>query len=173
MARPEKCANCTKPTTIHLTQIVNGKVVKLDICEDCVFKDQVVDPVGFSLAELLSANPKKTPVGVEVPFPELEGDGSDAEACPACGCTPGDLHESRRFGCPACYDHFRPVLEQTLTEVQYAGAHVGKVPTQGESQALVQERRRSLADAMQKAILEERYEDAAGIRDELRGLEAE
>ncbi len=172
MARPEKCANCTKPTTIHLTQIVNGKIVKLDICEDCVFKEQVVDPVGFSLAELLSANPKKVSEDVELPFPESGGCADEGEPCPSCGCTPADLQENRRFGCPHCYEHFRPVLEQSLHQVQYAVAHVGKVPVEGVSRAEAQESLRRLGDAMQLAIVEERYEDAAKIRDEIREMGA-
>ena len=53
MANPLKCDLCTKPATVHLTQIVNNKVHKVDLCEACAQAKGVTDPAGFSLADLL------------------------------------------------------------------------------------------------------------------------
>ena len=61
MANPLKCDLCTKPATVHLTQIVNNKVHKVDLCEACAQAKGVTDPSGFSLADLLlkaSLNPE-------------------------------------------------------------------------------------------------------------------
>jgi hypothetical protein len=38
---------------VHLTQIVNNKVHKVDLCEECAQAKGVTDPSGFSLADLL------------------------------------------------------------------------------------------------------------------------
>ena len=35
MANPIKCSLCGKPATVHLTQIINNKVHKVDLCEAC------------------------------------------------------------------------------------------------------------------------------------------
>ena len=67
MANPLKCDLCAKPATVHLTQIVNNKVHKVDLCEACAQAKGVTDPSGFSLADLLlkaSLNPESTPAGV-------------------------------------------------------------------------------------------------------------
>ena len=53
MANPLKCDLCSKPATVHLTQIVNNKVHKVDLCETCAQAKGVTDPSGFSLADLL------------------------------------------------------------------------------------------------------------------------
>jgi protein arginine kinase activator len=44
---------CSKSATVHLTQIVNNKVHKVDLCEECAQAKGVTDPSGFSLADLL------------------------------------------------------------------------------------------------------------------------
>ena len=53
MANPIKCSLCGKPATVHLTQIINNKIHKVDLCEDCAKAKGVTDPAGFSLAVLL------------------------------------------------------------------------------------------------------------------------
>jgi hypothetical protein len=60
MANPLKCDLCSKPATVHLTQILDNKVHKVDLCEACAQEKGVTDPSGFSLADLLlkaSLNP--------------------------------------------------------------------------------------------------------------------
>ena len=44
MATPLKCDLCSKPATVHLTQIVNNKVHKVDLCEECAQAKGVTDP---------------------------------------------------------------------------------------------------------------------------------
>ena len=61
MANSLKCDLCAKPATVHLTQIVNNKIHKVDLCEACAQAKGVTDPSGFSLADLLlkaSLNPE-------------------------------------------------------------------------------------------------------------------
>jgi len=48
------CQLCKqKEATVHLTQIVEDEMKKLDLCEACAKQKGVTDPTGFSLAELL------------------------------------------------------------------------------------------------------------------------
>ncbi|MGF1530077.1 MAG: UvrB/UvrC motif-containing protein [Puniceicoccaceae bacterium] len=167
MARPEKCSDCTKPTTIHLTQIVDGKIMKLDICEDCVFKDQVVDPLGFSLADILSVKGLAIPSKEESIFEEDEIE--PGLKCGACGCTMEKFEAGGRLGCESCFDVFGKVLKVALPRFQYGIKHCGKqieVSVPGESRH--EERSRLLVE-LEQAVQEERYEDAARLRDEIRG----
>ena len=57
MAKPEQCSHCKKPATIHLTQIIDNKIHKVDLCEDCPYKQGVTDPEGFSLADFVLKPP--------------------------------------------------------------------------------------------------------------------
>ena len=52
MAENLKCSHCNNPATVHLTQIVNNKIIKVDLCESCAQAKGVTDPEGFSLADL-------------------------------------------------------------------------------------------------------------------------
>src|SRR6185369_12788816 len=116
MANPLKCDLCSKPATVHLTQIVNNKVHKVDLCEACAEAKGVTDPSGFSLADLLlkaSLNPEPSPVGVR---------------CEQCGFTQNDFKKHGRFGCPVCYQTFAGVVEPMLDNMHNGTAHHGKIP---------------------------------------------
>ncbi len=89
MSNSLKCDLCSKPATVHLTQIVNNKIHKVDLCEACAQAKGVTDPSGFSLADLLlkaSLNPE--PAGYA--------------KCESCGFTQQDFKKTGRFGCPSC-----------------------------------------------------------------------
>lgn len=154
MANPLKCDSCSKPATVHLTQIVNSKIHKVDLCEACAQAKGVTDPNGFSLADLLlkaSLNPE--PAG-------------DAK-CASCGFTQQDFKKTGRFGCPDCYQHFHDLLEPMLETMHKGNTHTGKVPQRALARKSLYERLTQLETELDQAIKAERYEDAARFRDEI------
>ena len=49
-----KCDVCQKSeATVYLTQIVEGKMQKVNLCENCAKEKGVSDPTGFAMADLL------------------------------------------------------------------------------------------------------------------------
>ncbi len=155
MANPLKCDLCTKPATVHLTQIVNNKVHKVDLCEECAQAKGVTDPSGFSLADLLlkaSLNPEPAATGVR---------------CEQCGFTQNDFKKQGRFGCPACYDTFGSISEPMLDTMHKGTAHTGKVPQKALARKSLYDRLTKLELDLTEAIKSERYEDAARTRDEI------
>lgn len=155
MANPLKCDLCSKPATVHLTQIVNNKVHKVDLCEECAQAKGVTDPSGFSLADLLlkaSLNPETTPAGVR---------------CEQCGFTQADFKKHGRFGCPACYDTFLGIVTPMLDSMHKGTSHTGKVPQRALARKSLHERLSKLELDLSEAIKAERYEDAARTRDEI------
>ena len=155
MANPLKCDLCTKPATVHLTQIVNNKVHKVDLCEECAQAKGVTDPSGFSLADLLlkaSLNPEPASSGVR---------------CEQCGFTQNDFKKQGRFGCPACYDTFSSIIEPMLDTMHKGTAHTGKVPQKALARKSLYDRLTKLETDLTEAIKSERYEDAARTRDEI------
>lgn len=156
MPNPLKCDLCSKPATVHLTQIVNNKVHKVDLCEECAQAKGVTDPSGFSLADLLlkaSLNPEPAALsGVR---------------CEQCGFTPADFKKHGRFGCPACYTTFTSMIEPMLDSMHKGTAHTGKVPQKALARQSLHERLSKLELDLTAAIKSERYEDAARCRDEI------
>ncbi|MFM8809364.1 MAG: excinuclease ABC subunit B, partial [Chthoniobacterales bacterium] len=48
------CDVCQKTdATVYLTQIVEGKMQKVNLCEACAKEKGVSDPTGFAMADLL------------------------------------------------------------------------------------------------------------------------
>lgn len=155
MANPLKCDLCSKPATVHLTQIVNNKVHKVDLCEACAQAKGVTDPSGFSLADLLlkaSLNPDSPSAG---------------SRCPRCGFSPAEFKKQGRFGCPECYETFRNLVEPMLENMHNGIAHAGKVPTRALERKSLYDRLTKLELDLTEAIKSERYEDAARARDEI------
>lgn len=152
MAKPEQCSHCQKPATIHLTQIINNKIHKVDLCEDCPFKEGVTDPEGFSLADFLL----KPPASLITDHPVQ---------CEVCGFTPKDFKKSGRFGCPHCYAAFSELLKPMLVNMHKDVVHRGKVPEKALARMSRQRRIDQLESDLQEAIGAENYEEAARLRD--------
>ena len=90
---PLKCDLCSKPATVHLTQILDNKVHKVDLCEECAQEKGVTDPSGFSLADLLlkaSLNPEAAVGRRPVRAVRVHARRTS--------------RSTGRFGCPACYE---------------------------------------------------------------------
>jgi protein arginine kinase activator len=156
MANPLKCDLCSKPATVHLTQILDNKVHKVDLCEECAQEKGVTDPSGFSLADLLlkaSLNPEPA--------------SSSAVRCEQCGFTQNDFKKQGRFGCPACYETFGTLIEPMLDTMHKGTAHTGKVPQKALARKSLYDRLTKLETDLSEAIKSERYEDAARTRDEI------
>lgn len=156
MNNPLKCDFCSKPATVHLTQINNNKVHKVDLCESCAQSKGVTDPSGFSLADLLlkaSLNPEST--------------GTAGVRCEQCGFTQADFKKHGRFGCPACYETFKGMLEPMLESMHKGTSHAGKIPQTALNRKTLYDRLTKLELDLTEAIKSERYEEAARYRDEI------
>ena len=91
--------------TVFLTQIVDGKMQKVNLCDACSKEKGVQDPTGFALADLLFG------IGAAE---EIEK-GAPTQKCPVCGFTQADFKKTGRLGCSACYNTFAEGLG-TLAE---------------------------------------------------------
>lgn len=158
MAKNLKCSHCDHPATVHLTQIVNNKIIKVDLCEACAQAKGVTDPEGFSLADLLS----KTNLVPEKGELHLE--------CPECGLTTADFRRTGRLGCAACYRSFGPLVRPVLEDMHAGIEHKGKVPEMALTRQNSVAELESLQKALQRAIDEEAYEDAAKFRDQIQSI---
>jgi protein arginine kinase activator len=157
MAENIKCDYCDNQATVHLTTIINNEVNKIDLCEDCAQQKGVSSNQGISLSDVFTGATS-------------DSGAASGLACKVCGFTHSDFRANGRFGCPACYKSFRPILQETLENMHPGTHHVGKVPNQLLERMDSRDRETELEEVLQQAIAEENYEEAAKIRDQLNEL---
>ena len=190
MSEEYKCDICGAPATVHLTQIVDGKIHKVHLCEKCAAKSKVAElPIlKFTemLAKTLAAGGKKA--AQEIASTESAG-RAPAKVCPVCGMTDVVFEQKRLIGCPHCYEVFSEEIDALLPEIQpghnYRGDATAKnaVPTKnaaagkkpGESvpaaKADVPVSPEALRRRLKSAVAAEDYALAARLRDEIRRAE--
>ena len=148
--------------TVHFSQVVGDKVKKVDICEACAKAKGFTDPSSIGmLGDMLG---------------EFATEQMPAEAeglrCPACGFTLANFKKTGRLGCGVCYETFESGLKPLLKAMHKGERHVGKAPHQAMHARELTERIKTLEQELARAIKDERYEQAAQLRDEIRALEA-
>jgi protein arginine kinase activator len=162
-----KCQFCDNPATVHLTKIVNKKKREVRLCEACARKRNLLPAPPQAGAPAIDL---KALLGLLVGPLQPGGADPGSLTCPTCGLQYAEFRAEGRLGCPADYDAFRPLLEPLLERIHRSLGHAGKVPVAV---------RRHLRDAelddlrrrMQAAVADERYEEAARLRDLIRQKE--
>ena len=144
-----------------MTEIGDGQMKKIDLCEECAQEKGVTDPEGFALADLL--------LGLGASS-EMEQGSAELE-CPTCGFSHADFKKSGRLGCSECYATFAEPLEGVLKQMHKGTQHVGKAPKALRAQLDFSKQRDKLTEQLTKAIEMEDYEKAAQIRDQLNDLD--
>jgi len=153
-----------KVATVHLTQMVEGKTKKVDLCETCSKAKGVDDPTGFSLADLLLG------LGASQEMEASTG-GGDVK-CPNCGFTQADFKKAGRLGCSECYHTFAEGLEGLLKTMHKGTRHIGKVPEALRQTRELSDRLKVLQKKLNKAVEDENFEQAASLRDEIKQMSA-
>jgi protein arginine kinase activator len=156
------CDICKKAeATVHLTQIVDGKMLKVDLCEACAKEKGVQEAAGFSLADLLGGFGATEEIKSEAPGTQ----------CPVCGFTQAEFKKTGRLGCSTCWETFETGLASLLKAMHKGDHHIGKVPAKAVHTLALSGKIQELSEQLEKAVREEKYEDAAQIRDEIREME--
>jgi protein arginine kinase activator len=177
-----KCQACgANPATVHLTQVMDGKVREIHLCESCAEQGGVNLQNALSLSELL----------LKIGVPE-EGaatpDGAE-RSCPGCHMRRSDFKKTSRLGCAECYTAFSADLAPLIASMHKGERHVGKTPPGGlvtpvvmpvvpvpsspaETPSIpVGPTPEQLHKQLAAAIVVENYEEAALLRDQIRLLE--
>ena len=153
------CDACkASQATVFLTQIVDGKMQKVNLCEACSKEKGVTDPTGFALADLL--------LGLGA-AQEMERGGT-VQKCPTCGFSQADFKKTGRPGCGACYQTFSEGLATLLKGMHKGTEHIGKIPARALQSIQRDSQVRTLQRDLRKAVAAEDYESAARLRDQLK-----
>jgi len=151
-----------KEATVHLTEIINGKVTELHLCEECAREKGAQMEQHFGIADLLA--------GLADLSSGLEIKEDVGLKCENCGMTYEDFKRVGKFGCSECYLAFKKNVPSLLKRIHGSARYVGEGP-QTEEYELVRDELQELRKQLQQAIEREEYERAAEIRDKIKELE--
>ena len=181
------CQNCGEnEANVRYTQIINGIKKQINVCEKCAKELGLASfefnmPIHFSdfLGDFFNDyNTELLPSFVQ----------ESNNLCSNCGKTYEEFVKTGLLGCPEDYDIFQTRLDPILKKLQGSNRHLGRRinsfnnkmdkenkgnastniknnnEIKNESKEVMIER---LQNDLKIAIKEERYEDAAKIRDEI------
>lgn len=164
-----KCDFCENKATVFLTQLVEGQMKKVCLCDSCAKERGVTDPTGFSLVDQLMSGVAGGAAASAAGTVSTVARGG--RQCVTCGFTLDDLKRVRRFGCSDCYATFADEVGQMIRGMHKGITHIGKVPAGLMALQYRNQRIEELRSRLDQAIASESYEEAAGIRDEIRNLD--
>ena len=158
-----KCQRCPKQATLHITEVLReDRFEEVHLCEECA-KKYLHEP------SPKKAETKPTESSAEGEEPDVVGE----KQCEACGIKFVEFRNHGRLGCPHDYDAFKedllPLLESVHGDTRHAGKSPRRLPTAKGAQLELAQLRRKL----QQFVTDEKYEEAARIRDRIKELEDE
>lgn len=179
------CQNCGKnEVNFRYTQIVNGVKKEMALCDKCAKKLGLYNNMDFSMPISMSSFLGDMLSDYEEAFLPSFSSVATSE-CNTCGTDYDEFIESGLLGCENCYDVFSNKIDSLLKNIHGSNRHVGKISkfiessngldefNKGEKEIKNNKKEKvskidELKDSLNKAIKEERYEDAAKIRDEIK-----
>lgn len=174
------CDVCKKKkATVHLTEIVDGKMAEMHICEDCAKERSVQMEQQFGLADLLA--------GLSDFGKQIKTEEKSKLPCPHCSLSYEDFRKFGRLGCSECYNAFRAHLSSLLKKIHGSNQHLGKKPVGKVATTVAasvpgpkasaaktvakEDGLQELKTKLQQAVFSENFEQAAILRDKIRILE--
>lgn len=162
-----RCQKCPKPAMVHITEVHSEeRFEELHFCEDCA--QNFLNKVHAGKREIEAGSSR--PESLEVEPIETSGTKEKSPVCPNCKISFANYRSTGRLGCPNDYQEFREDLVALLENVHGETRHCGKVPKN-----LLRHREKSnqlekLKRALDLAVAEEKYEEAARLRDRIKDL---
>ena len=178
------CQNCGKnEANVKYTQIINGVRKELNLCSECARKlgvDRIDIPMDFTsfLGDFFNDYAESS---------LLPSFSIDNAKCKTCGMTYNDFINTGMFGCSDCYDTFSGPIDSLLKNLHGTAKHIGRgaknvdellskktsknaSKNNENSKDEKSSKLEDLQKELDKAIKEERYEDAAKIRDKIKEM---
>lgn len=158
------CECChKKDATIHLTQVIDGEVKKLNLCQDCALENGIDLNSPISITDVL--------LGLGTQPPSIGPASTQFDlSCSRCQMTRAEFKKCANLGCPDCYNAFMGELSALTKAMHHSGQHVGKIPARQGNTARIAAQIAALKKDIETAIVKEQYEVAANLRDKIKAL---
>jgi len=169
----ERCKNME--ATIHLSEVIQNMKSEVHLCESCareVGLNTKISNFTLSLPEMLT-------------FLNVDevADYKDGRHCQTCGSDFLEYKRDGKLGCPECYNNLAEFLVPVLAGFHGEKRHIGKFPVYNPESDFAGEIFKSekdetgitsdaaqLKSQLESAVDEERYEEAAVLRDKIREI---
>ncbi len=152
-----KCDICEKDAVVHLTQVVNGEMKEVHLCEEHAKAQGIDIHSPISITDIL--------MGLGEDSQNIQSELSPA--CPRCGMAREEFRKTGRLGCSDCYKTFMAELAMAIKAMHHNTQHVGKIPAREGVQTRIKSQVARLQKDLDSAIVREDYEKAAQIRDQI------
>jgi len=181
------CENCGEnEANVRYTQIINGVKKEMRLCEECAKEKGITNidfnmPINFS-SFLGNVFDDYYESAILPQIGQLE-----KNKCKKCGLTYDEFINTGKFGCENCYNTFSDKIEYLVKNLHGSTKHIGrktkfikensseiKNDNKKENKGKINEQEtelEKLKKELKDAIKDERYEDAAKIRDDIKKLE--
>ena len=152
------CSKCGKrEATTHYKSVINGKVTEEHLCPKCA------ENLEFSSFYFPNV------------FSSLLGENANiykTTRCSCCGSSFNDIKRSGKAGCSNCYETFKDEITPTLNLIHGTTKHKqNENITVTKSDETAEDILTAKKQELKKAVEEERFEDAAKLRDEIKKIE--
>ena len=148
------CSNCGKNNaSITYKQNINGKKITLNLCDNCAHEigifnsfDDIFSPMVLDFEYVLPEEIK----------------------CKKCGYTLSKYRSTGLFGCDECYKTFKKEIDEILLKIQGKNRQI-KEEKNIKKESINQVDK--LKQELQELVNQEKFEEAAVIRDKIKDLE--
>ena len=173
-----KCQNCGEnESNFRYTEIINGVKSELNLCSSCAEKLGVDNlkyniPIDFSsfFGDFLNEYNESDFIPMLTKQSILK--------CDMCNLTYDEFMNTGKFGCSNCYNVFNNKIEPVLKRLHGNTKHIGRNAVINsnkdiENKEIVKEESQieKLKAELKVAIKDERYEEAAKLRDKIKKVE--
>ena len=176
-----KCDNCgIREASVRYSENINGVKRELHLCENCS-KELGMDQMNFSMPiDFSSFFAGMLEEFQNTDFIPMFENVKEVQ-CKSCGYRFEDILNTGKLGCANCYDTFESRLDPIIRKIQGSNKHVGRLgkikehkvnhkPEVSQKKTIQQKEKtkcEQLKEELKIAIKEERYEDAAVLRDKI------
>lgn len=173
-----QCERCNKKkATVFYRESIGGRVRALRLCEECaeaLEQAGELEDMSIPLSGSLSPFLRGEEGFLSLPFHKVSPSDArgTAKKCALCGAGYAELAAGGKVGCPACYTVFSEELSKVILAAHGRVEHRGRLSAGFRAWRERLSRLEELRELLKQAVEAEEYERAAGLRDEIRGLEA-
>lgn len=168
-----KCEVCQeRPATLHLTNYVNGQKTEMHLCQTCAAEHGYLNTneEAYTIHDLLSGFFSSHAESAAQPGSQRRSENE--LTCPSCQMTYQQFSKLGKFGCPECYETFSDYLNPIFRRVHIGNTkHLGKIPKRQHAHLQHKHLIRDQRNQLKELVKEERFEEAAELRDKIKELE--
>ena len=168
-----KCEVCQeREASVHLTNYLNGQKAEIHLCQQCAIEKGYLDAddESYTIQDLLSGF-----FNAQANLATKDESNQRTEhqlVCPQCQMTYQRFNKIGKFGCSKCYQTFSSFLNPIFRRVHSGNtSHTGKIPKRQHVHLQHQRLIQNYRDQLQEFVKEEKFEEAAELRDKIKDLE--